>query len=107
MARRLSAAEDYESLLSNYDTWMFDCDGVLWHGDRPIEGAVEVLDMLRKRGKPILHHHLSQQPAHPPTTNCMIRKAPSLRHEQCYQVPEELQGQVRPTRRRSTCGRWS
>jgi len=51
MARRLTTAEDYESLLSKYDTWMFDCDGVLWHGDRPIEGAVEVLDMLRKRGK--------------------------------------------------------
>ena len=51
MARRLAAAADYESLLSRYDTWMFDCDGVLWHGDRPIEGAIEVLDMLRKRGK--------------------------------------------------------
>lgn len=54
MARRLTTAEDYESLLSKYDTWMFDCDGVLWHGDRPIEGAVEVLDMLRKRGKRLL-----------------------------------------------------
>ncbi|KAI6145226.1 HAD-like domain-containing protein [Pisolithus tinctorius] len=54
MAVRLSAAEQYEALLNKYDTWMFDCDGVLWHGDRPIEGAVEVLDMLRKRGKRLL-----------------------------------------------------
>ncbi|KAL4076844.1 HAD-like domain-containing protein [Scleroderma yunnanense] len=54
MAHKLSAAEDYAALLDRYDTWMFDCDGVLWHGDRPIEGAVEVLDMLRKRGKRLL-----------------------------------------------------
>ncbi|KAF8843499.1 2-phosphoglycolate phosphatase [Paxillus ammoniavirescens] len=54
MATHLSSKEDYEALLEKYDTWMFDCDGVLWHGDRPIEGAVEVLDILRKRGKRIL-----------------------------------------------------
>jgi len=51
MATHLSSREDYESLLEKYDTWMLDCDGVLWHGDRPIDGAVEVLDILRKRGK--------------------------------------------------------
>ena len=51
MAVHVSSKEDYESLLDKYDTWMFDCDGVLWHGDRPIDGAVEVLDILRKRGK--------------------------------------------------------
>ncbi|KAF8123684.1 HAD-like domain-containing protein [Boletus edulis] len=51
MATQLSSKEDYESLLDKYDTWMFDCDGVLWRGDSPIDGAVEVLDILRKRGK--------------------------------------------------------
>ncbi|KAF9224989.1 2-phosphoglycolate phosphatase [Gyrodon lividus] len=54
MATQLSSKDDYEALLDKYDTWMFDCDGVLWHGDRPIEGAVEVLDILRKRGKRLL-----------------------------------------------------
>ncbi|KAG6333590.1 hypothetical protein ID866_5506 [Astraeus odoratus] len=54
MAIRLSTGDQYESLINKYDTWMFDCDGVLWHGDRPIEGAVQVLDMLRKRGKRLL-----------------------------------------------------
>ncbi|KAF8558563.1 2-phosphoglycolate phosphatase [Imleria badia] len=54
MAAHLSSKEDYDSLLDKYDTWMFDCDGVLWHGDRPIDGAVEVLDILRKRGKRLL-----------------------------------------------------
>ncbi|KAF9233830.1 HAD-like domain-containing protein [Melanogaster broomeanus] len=54
MATHLSVKADYEALLDKYDTWMFDCDGVLWHGDRPIDGAVEVLDILRKRGKRLL-----------------------------------------------------
>ncbi|KAF7319597.1 4-nitrophenylphosphatase [Mycena chlorophos] len=54
MAVRLSAAADYEALLDKYDTWMFDCDGVLWHGDRLIEGAIEVLSILRQRKKQIL-----------------------------------------------------
>ena len=42
------SSEQYRALLAKYDTWMFDCDGVLWHGDRLIDGAVEVLDILRK-----------------------------------------------------------
>ncbi|THH17987.1 hypothetical protein EW146_g2910 [Bondarzewia mesenterica] len=40
--------EQYRVLLAKYDTWMFDCDGVLWSGDRLIDGAVEVLDILRR-----------------------------------------------------------
>ena len=47
MATRLSTREHYADLLDKYDTWLFDCDGVLWHGDRLIEGATEVLQMLR------------------------------------------------------------
>ena len=41
--------ERYQELLDKYDTWMFDCDGVLWHGDRLIDGAVEVLQFLRSQ----------------------------------------------------------
>jgi 4-nitrophenyl phosphatase len=29
--------ELYQELLNRYDTWMFDCDGVLWRGDRGAE----------------------------------------------------------------------
>jgi 4-nitrophenyl phosphatase len=47
MATRLSDSAGYASLLGKYDTWMFDCDGVLWQGDRIIEGAVDVLNILR------------------------------------------------------------
>lgn len=49
MSRRLSAPPDYAALLDKYDTWMFDCDGVLWQGDKLIDGAVEVLRLLRER----------------------------------------------------------
>ncbi|KAH9929101.1 2-phosphoglycolate phosphatase [Epithele typhae] len=54
MAARLSTREHYADLLDKYDTWLFDCDGVLWQGDRPIEGVVEVLQMLRKQNKAVI-----------------------------------------------------
>ena len=51
MAQRLTKAEEYETLLRDYDTWLFDCDGVLWRGDHLIEGVAEVLDLLRRRSE--------------------------------------------------------
>ncbi|KII91835.1 hypothetical protein PLICRDRAFT_105709 [Plicaturopsis crispa FD-325 SS-3] len=54
MAARLSTEEDYESLLDKYDTWMFDCDGVLWNGEHLVDGALEVLKILRSRNKKVL-----------------------------------------------------
>lgn len=49
MSTHLSSLGDYAELLDRYDTWMFDCDGVLWNGDRIVDGAVEVLATLRRR----------------------------------------------------------
>ena len=46
-AARLSSREDYAGLLDKYDTWLFDCDGVLWQGDKVIDGATDVLQLLR------------------------------------------------------------
>ncbi|KAH9934198.1 2-phosphoglycolate phosphatase [Fomitopsis serialis] len=54
MAKRLSSSPDYTSLLDKYDTWLFDCDGVLWQGDRLVEGVPEVLNLLRTHKKRIL-----------------------------------------------------
>ena len=48
----LSTKEEYESLVDRYDTFMFDCDGVIWHGDRLVPGAREVLSILRERSEP-------------------------------------------------------
>ena len=47
LAMRLSAPADYSDLLAKYDTWMFDCDGVIWRGDQLIDGAIDVLNILR------------------------------------------------------------
>ena len=47
MAVRLNSREDYAGLLDKYDTWLFDCDGVLWQGDKLIDGATDVLKLLR------------------------------------------------------------
>ena len=30
---------DLADLIERYDYFMFDCDGVLWHGDKQIEKA--------------------------------------------------------------------
>ena len=49
MSVRISSPDEYAKLLDKYDTWLFDCDGVLWRGDQLIEGVTEVLDMLRRR----------------------------------------------------------
>jgi len=38
-------------LLSQYDTFFFDCDGVLWRGDEAIPGAKEVIDAIHTLGK--------------------------------------------------------
>lgn len=51
MATRLSTKEDYATLLDKYDTWLFDCDGVLWQGDTLVEGALEVLDYMRRQSE--------------------------------------------------------
>jgi hypothetical protein len=47
MSIHLSTPEDYKALLDKFETWIFDCDGVLWRGDELIDGVVEVLHMLR------------------------------------------------------------
>ena len=48
MSTLLSTREDYNKLLDSYDTWLFDCDGVLWRGDHLIDGVPEVLGILRR-----------------------------------------------------------
>ncbi|CBQ69397.1 related to PDR16-protein involved in lipid biosynthesis and multidrug resistance / PHO13-4-nitrophenylphosphatase [Sporisorium reilianum SRZ2] len=52
--KHLQNTSDYEDLLSKYDTFLFDCDGVLWSGDDTIPGVVSVLQKLRQRGKSII-----------------------------------------------------
>jgi len=54
MSVRLTKVNDYKKLLGDYDTWLFDCDGVLWHDGQVIDGVIEVLGILRRQGKKII-----------------------------------------------------
>ena len=51
MSTRLTTQDAYKGVLDSYDTWLFDCDGVLWHDDRLIDGVIEVLKMLRRQSE--------------------------------------------------------
>lgn len=53
-SRKLSSSDDYAEILNRYDTWLFDCDGVIWSGDDKIAGAGEAVDLLRRQGKRVL-----------------------------------------------------
>jgi len=39
--------------VNKFDTFLFDCDGVLWRGNTSIEGTDLALDLLRSLGKKI------------------------------------------------------
>ncbi|KAF2566595.1 hypothetical protein F2Q68_00026746 [Brassica cretica] len=43
--------ENADQLIDSVETFIFDCDGVIWKGDKLIEGVPETLDMLRAKGK--------------------------------------------------------
>jgi 4-nitrophenyl phosphatase len=55
MVARLNTREEYATLLDKYDTFLFDCDGVLWNGDLVVEGVTDVLGLLRSKRTPHLH----------------------------------------------------
>uniref|UniRef100_A0A7C9CCG6 phosphoglycolate phosphatase n=1 Tax=Opuntia streptacantha TaxID=393608 RepID=A0A7C9CCG6_OPUST len=40
-----------DELIDSVETFIFDCDGVIWKGDKLIEGVPDTLDMLRSKGK--------------------------------------------------------
>ncbi|KAK2573667.1 Glycerol-3-phosphate phosphatase [Acropora cervicornis] len=43
--------DEVKKFVDSMETFIFDCDGVLWNGIGVIDGAVEVLHELRKLGK--------------------------------------------------------
>eukprot|EP00525_Craspedostauros_australis_P009909 CAMPEP_0198118016 /NCGR_PEP_ID=MMETSP1442-20131203/20040_1 /TAXON_ID= /ORGANISM="Craspedostauros australis, Strain CCMP3328" /LENGTH=353 /DNA_ID=CAMNT_0043776189 /DNA_START=133 /DNA_END=1194 /DNA_ORIENTATION=+ len=50
-ANVLKLSDAKTELLDQVDTFIFDCDGVIWRGDSLIEGIPETLEKLRKLGK--------------------------------------------------------
>ena len=49
----LLSREGWEQLIADNDTFLFDCDGVLWRGDTSIPGGVEAIKFLKARNKKI------------------------------------------------------
>ncbi|CAM6065966.1 unnamed protein product [Sphagnum tenellum] len=45
---------DAAKLIDSAKTFIFDCDGVIWKGDKLINGVPETLDMLRSMGKKLV-----------------------------------------------------
>jgi hypothetical protein len=50
-AEVLSTPEHYRQLLDSVDTFLLDCDGVIYHGPVVVDGVKETLAMLRKMGE--------------------------------------------------------
>ncbi|KAI3762302.1 hypothetical protein L1987_52727 [Smallanthus sonchifolius] len=43
--------QNADALIDSVETFIFDCDGVIWKGDKLIEGVPETLELLRSKGK--------------------------------------------------------
>jgi ribonucleotide monophosphatase NagD (HAD superfamily) len=41
-------------MLDQIDTFLLDCDGVIWNGDSLIEGAAQTIEYLKRLGKRVL-----------------------------------------------------
>ena len=50
----LNGPTNSEYFVDKYDTFLFDCDGVIWQGNQLIPGVKRVLDILQSKGKRIL-----------------------------------------------------
>lgn len=56
-ARRVSqllSRNNVRSLFDSVEAFLFDCDGVIWKGDKLIDGVAQTIDMLRSKGKKIV-----------------------------------------------------
>jgi len=50
----LTQPEEIKALFDSVDTFLLDCDGVIYHGSHVVPGVKETLQMLRKAGKKII-----------------------------------------------------
>lgn len=51
---KVTTKQQITELLQNYDTFIFDCDGVIWLGDHAIPGAVDSIELFEKLGKQVI-----------------------------------------------------
>ncbi|KTW27647.1 hypothetical protein T552_02088 [Pneumocystis carinii B80] len=52
-AKHLITKSDYKKFLSEFDTFLFDCDGVLWKGTKLLPNVQQTLNFIRLKGKSI------------------------------------------------------
>ncbi|MBA0695148.1 hypothetical protein Goari_005380 [Gossypium aridum] len=53
-AAELLCCANARALLDSVDAFLFDCDGVIWKGDKLIDGIPQTLEMLRSKGKKLV-----------------------------------------------------
>ncbi|KAJ6300943.1 hypothetical protein OIU76_021699 [Salix suchowensis] len=53
-AAQLLSTQNIRSLFDPVEAFLFDCDGVIWKGDKLIDGVSETLDWLRSKGKKLV-----------------------------------------------------
>lgn len=53
--KKLETSEDKVKFIDSFDTFLFDCDGVIWHASTVLEGVREVLYSLKEKGKRIIY----------------------------------------------------
>lgn len=58
----LSSIEELKTLVDSVDTFLLDCDGVIYHGSVVVPGVIEVLDYLRAQGASLFLCHLRHSP---------------------------------------------
>lgn len=51
---QLLSPHNVSDLLHSVDAFLFDCDGVIWKGDKLIDGVPQTLQMLRSKGKKLV-----------------------------------------------------
>eukprot|EP01064_Diplonema_japonicum_P021231 TRINITY_DN30779_c0_g1_i1.p1 TRINITY_DN30779_c0_g1~~TRINITY_DN30779_c0_g1_i1.p1 ORF type:complete len:311 (+),score=81.07 TRINITY_DN30779_c0_g1_i1:50-934(+) len=51
---KITTTEAAKELLAKYETFLFDCDGVIWCGAAPLEGVKEAIKELQDTGKRVL-----------------------------------------------------
>ncbi|KAK9267449.1 hypothetical protein L1049_009875 [Liquidambar formosana] len=53
-ASQLLSPQNARDLFDSVDAFLFDCDGVIWKGDKLIDGVPQTLEMLRSKGKKLV-----------------------------------------------------
>jgi len=54
MVKSLHSQDDLQRFVERFDNFLFDCDGVIWHGEELIKGVQTVLELLRTKNKKLI-----------------------------------------------------